>query len=291
MVSPGPEISFLEGWLSERALRALTAMRARRLPNLVHDRQEIVTRLREARMPTTRAILEAEETVGGLELRVESGLSRKTARLGIFDALSRHDGRLFRKRNGVRLVPFCVGHGELPFYDLYLDERGNIHELDEIAGGGPIAETWQVLLERLAFGTVRVVPPPRVPWMYTPAFAARDIAPVVHARPIDEVSDAYQRLFLGPGVHVSEQDALDDAPAGTTIATTDRSLLLIGLLALHEAHPDVGARLSGDILSTPEEATGKTPILRLPWTGSLRSDTARELLVIGTAEHPRFIAR
>lgn len=290
MASPRDEIAFLEGWLSERALSALLGMRARRVPELTHDRQEIVKRLREARLPTAKPILELEETIGGLELRVDAGRSKKAARLSIFEALSQEEA-FCRERGGARLVPLCLGRSELPFYDLYVDEAGHIHEIDEIAGGGPIAESWIVLLERLALGTVRVVPPPGVPRAYTPVLAAEDIAPAVGAEAVHEVSDGYQRLYTGPDIHLSEQAALDDAPAGTTIATSNRGLLARALQALHTAHPEASVRLTRELLSAPGDFAGQTPWLRTPWSPGSRSDLARELLVLGPPTHPVFVAR
>ena len=297
MASRPADTTFLEGLLSDRALEGMRALHARRDPPDPPGRQEIVKRLRAAGLPISRAVLELEEAIGGLVYRVPGPVPRgggpvsfKQVQLGILAALDARSEGVLRTISGAPVAPISLLTRDKGLHDLYVGDSGIVYLADEIAGSAPIAEGYQVFLEREA---LQGLPPPEgtgATWLFTPEHAGALLANAIHADQLYEASDSYQQVYWGPEARVLERAPHPYEAEGTYAATPRRDTLFQMLQSLHDAHPQAPVRLSPRP-PAKDASSGKEPLLRLPRLADQGTDIVGELLVTGSPGHITFTAR
>ncbi|WP_437900247.1 hypothetical protein [Sorangium sp. So ce124] len=216
--------SWLDGLLSERAVRVLERAGARRDPSLMTDRNDLVRRLRALKLPVSKQILEMEEAIGGLvyDDRV----------YGIFAQMKR--GRTWNPSyQGTPLISFSDTHR-------YVDASGHIYLTDDIALGGIIADSWPVYLEREALSMLDFESAGRVHSLRLNARWGERLAEMFGATALPECSDSRERCWRSLDVWLTEKEgALDFWLAGTWVESFSLDPLVDALRLAAVADPPI----------------------------------------------------
>ncbi|WP_437585750.1 hypothetical protein [Sorangium sp. So ce1000] len=195
--------SWLDGLLSERAVRAFERAGARRDPSLMTDRNDMVRRLRALKLPVSKEILELEEAIGGL---IDEDYTH-----GIFAQMKRGVGVAWSYQ-GTPLVSFSDTHR-------YVDANGRIYLTDDIALGGVIADSWQTYLERKALAMLDFESAGREHSLSLNVHWGGRLAEMFGATLLPECSDSRQRRWRSPDVRVTEREEVPGFGLGGTSAS------------------------------------------------------------------------
>lgn len=277
------DVSFLEGWLSDRALRTLAAMGARRDPELMCDRRELVRGLRARSRPVSPAILDFEETVGGLVY------GRRA--LGVCAALRAGRAPSRDSYKGAPLAPIHLAGEGGGDDELYMDEEGRIYQTDAMALGGVLADSWQVFLEREALAHAARERFGLQASLEINALVGEPLSRHLGAELLPEASDSRRRIWHAPEVELSELEELVDFwPAGTYVVSGNLDRIVEALRWLQAEHPTAAVRFTPARKAPQAKPTG-TPILRVPRLDAHSGDVVGELVVYGSPGRYAFMER
>jgi hypothetical protein len=271
----------LKKWLTERAVRGLARLHARRDPRRTASRDSLARLLRRWGLPAHAAALDFEERCGGLSFS-----DLRWGAFQIVDSWPNLPEEGSRSEDCDALVQ--IGESMRDNVKYYINKEGTVFFEDDTIEETPIAVSWSVCLERLGASSADKEEHPVT--LHIRERAGQAIARALAVTPFDEGSDQYAAMWYREGLSILDEarDVYNEEPR-TRITARSVDEIVEAMGAARELSPDAPMALFGVPIGAQQRSSDEAPVMRVRLWGDSWDKTERDLCVYGAPGRYSFV--